>query len=261
MNTFRDGSLVDGENIRPLVINCMNLTVPAPSEPTLLRFEEVETLFHEFGHALHALMSRVRYERFSGTSASPRDYVEFPSQLMEHFAVEPEVLAVYARHVESGAVIPPAMIEKLRRARTHNQGFKTVEYIAAALLDLAWHSLTQEEASAVRDAVAFEREVLSGYGLPEEIEPRYRSPYFAHIFSSTSGYSAGYYAYLWSAILDADGFEAFKEAGDIFDPELAASLAKNIYEAGYGAPGDELYLRFRGREPGMAPLMRDLDMV
>jgi len=254
MSTYRSTSNIRGDNIRPIVTNNLNLAVPADGEPTLLSYDQVETVFHEFGHALHGLMTQVRYPRFSGTAGSPRDFVEFPSQFMEHYATEPEVLAIYARHFGTGEVIPQELVSKVRSASTHNQGFKTTEYIAASLLDLKWHELTPKQAAAVEDVVKFEDEVMAAYGKPAIIETRYRSPYFAHIFAG--GYSAGYYAYLWSEILDADGFTAFKKTGDIFDPELAQRLKKNVYEAGASQDADVLYRQFRGQEPTIEPLLQ-----
>ncbi len=253
MSTYRSASDIDGDGIRPIVTNNLNLITPPEGEPTLMRFDEVETLFHEFGHGLHGLMTQIRYENFSGVDG-PRDYTEFPAQILEHWASQEQMLADYATHHETGEVIPGELIEKMRNASTFNQGFKTTEYIAASLLDLAWHRLTPEEAAEITDARAFEREVLEGYGLPPEIEPRYRSQYFAHIFAG--GYSAGYYAYLWSEILDADGFMAFQETGDIFDPELAQKLKTWVYEAGGLREADELYRNFRGKDPEIEPLLR-----
>lgn len=253
MNSYRETSNIQGNSIRPIVTNNLNLNIPAEGEPTLLTFDEVETLFHEFGHGLHGLMSTVRYSRFAGTSGSPRDYTEFPAQFMEHYAAEPEVLAVYAKNAETGEVIPLELVEKVRATTRHNQGFKTTEFIAASLLDLNWHNLSAQEAASVEDAGKFEEEILQKYGMPDEIGPRYRSPYFAHIFAG--GYSAGYYAYLWSEILDADGFTAFKEAGDIYDPELAARLKKNVYQSGGLRDADELYRDFRGKDPSIEPLL------
>lgn len=253
MSTYRGASSIDGDVIRPLVTNNMNLITPPEGEPTLMRYDEVETLFHEFGHGLHGLMTQIRYESFSGVDG-PRDYTEFPAQILEHWAGQEAVLAEYATHYETGEVIPADLIEKMRNASTFNQGFKTTEFIAASLLDLAWHSLSSEEAAQITDAHAFEREVLEGYGILPEIEPRYRSQYFSHIFAG--GYSAGYYAYLWSEILDADGFVAFQEAGDIYDPELALRLKTWVYEAGGLREADELYRNFRGKDPEIAPLLR-----
>ena len=253
MSSYRNTSDVNGDRIRPIVTNNLNLILPPAGEPTLMRFDEVETLFHEFGHGLHGLMTQIRYENFSGVDG-PRDYTEFPAQILEHWAGQQEMLSDYAKHHETGEVIPGDLIEKMRNASTFNQGFKTTEFIAASLLDLAWHNLTPEEAAEITDARAFEREVLEGYGLPAEIEPRYRTQYFAHIFAG--GYSAGYYAYLWSEILDADGFTAFEETGDIFDPELAQKLKTWVYESGGLREADELYRNFRGKDPEIEPLLR-----
>jgi peptidyl-dipeptidase Dcp len=260
MNSYRNTSDINGNRIRPIITNNMNLTPPPAGEPTLMRFGEVETLFHEFGHGLHGLMTQIRYENFSGVDG-PRDYTEFPAQILEHWAGQDQVLADYAKHYETGEVIPAELVEKMKNASTFNQGFKTTEFIAASLLDLAWHGLSLEEANAITDARAFEKEVFESYGLLPEIEPRYRSQYFSHIFAG--GYSAGYYAYLWSEILDADGFYAFQEAGDIYDPELAARLKKWVYESGGLREADELYRQFRGKDPEIDPLLeiRGLDDV
>ncbi|MEO0818325.1 MAG: M3 family metallopeptidase [Pseudomonadota bacterium] len=252
MSSFRNTSNINGERIRPIINNNMNLTQPPAGEPTLMRFDEVETLFHEFGHGLHGLLTQIDYPTFSGVDG-PRDYTEFPAQILEHWASQPEMLELYARHYETGEVIPGELVDKMLEASTFNQGFKTTEFIAASLLDLAWHNLSHEEAMAITDARAFEQEVLEGYGLIDEIEPRYRSNYFAHIFAG--GYSAGYYAYLWSEILDADGFYAFKEAGDIWDPELSNRLKTWVYESGGLLPADELYRNFRGADPVIDPLL------
>ena len=252
MNSYRPASNIGGEEIRPLVTNNLNLTVPPAGQPTLMRFSEVETLFHEFGHGLHGIMTKIDYPTFSGVDG-PRDYTEFPAQILEHWTSEPEMLELYARHYETGEVIPDELVERMLAAANHNQGFSTTEYIAASLLDLRWHMLSAEEAAGITDAAAFEREVLEGYGLIPEIQPRYRSQYFSHTFSG--GYSAGYYAYLWSEILDADGFNAFKEAEDIFDPETAARLKKWVYEAGGLREADELYRNFRGADPSIEPLL------
>ncbi|MEO1014772.1 MAG: M3 family metallopeptidase [Pseudomonadota bacterium] len=253
MSSYREASDVNGDRVRPIVTNNLNLIAPPEGQPTLMRFDEVETLFHEFGHGLHGLMTQIRYENFSGVDG-PRDYTEFPAQILEHWASQELMLAEYAKHTETGEVIPADLINKMRNASTFNQGFKTTEFIAASLLDLAWHRLTLEEAAAITDAQAFEREVLEGYGILPEIMPRYRTPYFAHIFAG--GYSAGYYAYLWSEILDADGFTAFEETGDIFNPELAERLKTWVYEAGGLRPADELYRNFRGKDPEIEPLLR-----
>lgn len=253
MSTYRSAEKIGGEWSRPLVTNNLNLTPVEAGQPVLMRFDEVETLYHEFGHALHGLLTQVGYETFSGVDG-PRDYTEFPAQILEHWAAEPLVLEAHARHYLTGEPIPMELVEKMQRASTFNQGFKTTEFIAAALLDLRWHMLSYEEAMKITDARAFEESVLREYGLIEQIEPRYRSQYFSHIFAG--GYSAGYYAYLWSEILDADGFEAFRETGDIFDPEAAARLKKWVYEAGGLRPADELYRNFRGKDPSIEPLLR-----
>jgi peptidyl-dipeptidase Dcp len=252
MNNYREASNIGGEAIRPIVSNNLNLTYPQDGDPTLMRFGEVETLFHEFGHGLHGLLTTMDYPTFSGVSG-PRDYTEFPAQILEHWTSQPQMLELYAKHYESGEVIPEAMVERMLAAANHNQGFATTEYIAASLLDLRWHMLSSEEAAKITDAHAFEREVLEGYGLIDEIEPRYRSQYFSHTFAG--GYSAGYYAYLWSEILDADGFNAFKEAEDIFDPATAARLKKWVYESGGLKEADELYRNFRGADPSIEPLL------
>ncbi|WP_370171837.1 MULTISPECIES: M3 family metallopeptidase [Hyphomonas] len=253
MSSYRNTSNINGDDIRPIITNNLNLITPAEGEPTLMRFDEVETLFHEFGHGLHGLLTQIRYSTFSGVDG-PRDYTEFPAQILEHWAGAPEVLAEYANHYETGEPIPMELIDKMNAAATFNQGFKTTEFIAASLLDLRWHMLTSEEAAEITDAREFERKVLEEYGLLPEIEPRYRSQYFSHIFAG--GYSAGYYAYLWSEILDADGFTAFRETGDIYDPELAARLKKWVYEAGGLREADELYRNFRGSDPTIEPLLK-----
>jgi peptidyl-dipeptidase Dcp len=254
MGNYRRASNIEDNEIRPIVYNNLNLTRPPAGEPTLMRFSEVETFFHEFGHGLHGVMTQIDFPSFSGTSGSPRDYTEFPAQILEHWTSEPEMLEIYAKHYETSEVIPSELVERLLAAANHNQGFATTEYIAASLLDLNWHMLSAAEAAEITDAREFERSVLEKYGLIEEIEPRYRSQYFSHIFAG--GYSAGYYAYLWSEILDADGFNAFKEKEDIFDPEVAARLKKWVYESGGLREADELYRNFRGSDPSIEPLLR-----
>ena len=253
MNSYRIASNMDGENIRPIVTNNMNLTMPPEGEPALMRFSEVETLFHEFGHGLHGIMTQIDYPKFAGVDG-PRDYTEFPAQILEHWTAEPEMLALYATHYQTGDVIPETLVERMLAAANFNQGFETTEYIAASLLDLRWHTLSSAEAAKITDARAFEKEILAEYGLIDEIEPRYRSPYFSHTFAG--GYSAGYYAYLWSEILDSDGFNAFKEAEDIFDQATAARLKQWIYQAGGLREADELYRNFRGADPSIEPLLR-----
>lgn len=254
MSTYRSSSDMDGERIRPIITNNMNLVTPAAGQPTLLSPTEVETLFHEFGHGLHGLLTQIRYPSFSGVYGGP-DYVEFPSQVMEHWWSEPQVLAMYARHHQTGEVIPMDLVDKMNNASTFNQGFKTTEFIAASLIDLHWHMLSSEEAAKITSARDFELEVLRKYNIPEIIEPRYRSTYFSHIFAG--GYSAGYYSYLWAEILDADGFDAFKQSGDIFNPEIAAKLKQWVFESGGLRETDELYRNFRGFDPGIEPLLRN----
>ncbi|MEL7311270.1 MAG: M3 family metallopeptidase [Pseudomonadota bacterium] len=252
MSSYRPASNIDNTPIRPIVTNNLNLTKPPEGQPSLLRYDEVSTLFHEFGHGLHGAITQIDYPTFSGVDG-PRDYTEFPAQILEHWVSEPEMLEIYARHYESDEVIPKPLVDRMLAAANHGEGFRTTEFIAAALLDLRWHMLTEDEAAAITDATAFEEQVLEEYGLIDEIEPRYRSQYFSHIFAG--GYSAGYYAYLWSEILDSDGFAAFKEAEDIFDPATAARLKQWVYEAGGLMEADELYRRFRGRDPDIGPLL------
>jgi peptidyl-dipeptidase Dcp len=248
MNELVPQSNVDGM-IHPIITNNFNYPAPTENGPSLLSFREAETLFHEFGHALHGLFSNVKYASLSGTNV-PRDFVEFPSQVMENWMSEPEVLALFAKHYETGEVIPDEMIKKMKDANSFNGGFSTVEYMAAALLDMEWHTLTDTE---IRDANAFEDEAMEKIGLIDEILPRYRSPYFAHIFSG--GYSSGYYSYLWSEVLDADAFEAFKETGNIFDPVMAKKF-RTMLSRGGSKPGMDLYVEFRGKKPVLEPLLK-----
>ena len=247
MNDLRAQSRLDGE-ITPIVTNNFNFPPPTEEGPSLLSYRDAETLFHEFGHALHGLFSDVTYESLSGTNV-PRDFVEFPSQVMENWMGEPEVLRMFARHYETGEPIPDELIAKIQAADKFNQGFTTVEYMAASYLDLAWHSMTQPEEKEPR---SFETAEMSRIGLIDAIIPRYRSTYFAHIFSG--GYSAGYYGYLWSEVLDADAFEAFKETS-LFDPETARKYREFILAKGGTRPGMELYESFRGRPPEIDPLL------
>jgi peptidyl-dipeptidase Dcp len=238
-----------GKRVAPIVFNVGNFSRPTADRPALLSPEEVRTLFHEFGHALHGLLTKCRYRSQSGTSVY-RDFVELPSQIMENWAMEPAVLRTYARHWKTGAVIPDTVIAKLEQTKVFNQGFKTVELTAAALLDLDWHTLKEAKAP---DTAAFERQSLKKMGLIPEIVVRYRSTYFAHV---VGGYAAGYYSYLWSAVLDADAFEAFKEKGDLFDPGTARAFRANILEKGGSEEAMDLYRRFRGRAPRVEPLLK-----
>ena len=230
---------------QPVVVNCCNFPKAAP---TLLGLDEVRTLFHEFGHALHGLLSNVTYTSLSGTNVK-QDFVELPSQIMEHWAFEPEVLKDYAGHVETGAPIPDELIQKLRAADTFNQGFATTEYLAASYLDLAWH-----EADETAEVADVERRALTDIGLVPEVSPRYHSSYFQHIFAGES-YSAGYYSYIWAEVLDADGFEAFREKG-LFDRETAAAFRTHVLERGGTGNPAELYRQFRGRDAEVGPLLR-----
>jgi peptidyl-dipeptidase Dcp len=241
------GTWVDeGVSVRPVVVNVCNFSRPAGDAPALLSIEEVETLFHEFGHALHSILSRVRYR---GLASTPRDFVELPSQIMENWATEPEVLAHYARHWKTGEPIPAALVEKIKKSRRFNQGFQTVEYLAASILDMEWHTLTEAKEMDPRE---FEDSCLERIGMPAPIVPRYRSPYFQHVFAG--GYSAGYYSYIWAEVLDADAFEAFEEKG-LFDPATARSFRTNVLERGGSEDAMALYVRFRGREPSVEPLL------
>jgi len=238
----------DGNDIRPIVTNVCNFSKPSEGQAALLSLDEGATLFHEFGHALHGLLSDVTYASLSGTSVA-QDFVELPSQMMENWAFDPAVLPTYARHFETGEPIPEALIEKLQKAKQFNQGFETTEYLAASILDMDWHTLGE---AAEQDAEAFEVASMNRIGIIPEIAPRYRSPYFGHIFSG--GYSAGYYSYVWAEVLDADGFEAFKEAG-VFNPELARSYRENILSAGDSEAPMVLYERFRGAVPSIDALV------
>ncbi|MFP6806187.1 MAG: M3 family metallopeptidase [Pseudomonadales bacterium] len=251
MNEFRGQSNLD-ESIRPIVVNCCNFP---KSDPCLLGMDEVRTLFHEFGHGLHGLLSQVRYQSQSGTNVK-QDFVELPSQIMEHWAIEPEVMRSYARHHETGEVIPDELIEKLLEVGTFNQGFGTTEYLAASYLDMAWHTLETDEE---QDVESFEANAMEHIDLIDAIDPRYKSSYFSHIFSGDS-YSAGYYSYIWAEVLDADGFEAFKENG-IFDAATAKSFRENVLEKGGTADPMSLYKNFRGREPAVEPLLKDRGLL
>jgi peptidyl-dipeptidase Dcp len=243
---YRRQHFRDGQDLRPIVVNVCNFTRPAGDTAALLRLEEVETLFHEFGHGLHSLLSRIHYKSLGSV---PRDFVELPSQIMENWALEPQVLKLYAKHWQTGAPIPDALVAKIKAAQRFNQGFATVEYLAASFLDLRWHTLADAENL---DADAFEKAALDGIGLIPQIVSRYRSTYFQHIFAG--GYSAGYYSYIWSEVLDADAFEAFKEKG-LFDPATARSFRVNILEKGGTAEAMDMYRAFRGREPVVRPLL------
>ena len=247
MSTFRSQSKFDGDVI-PIVINVCNFPPENADGISLLSFEQVETLFHEFGHGLHGLLSNAQYPSLSGTSVT-RDYVEFPSQMMENWAREPEVIKSFAKHYQTGEVISDELLDKISAAGTFNEGFATTEYVAAAHLDMAYHT----DKNTITDIDKFEDQALEDLGLITEIEARYRSTYFGHIFAG--GYSSGYYSYLWTEVLEADAFEAFKDKG-LFDKETADKLKKYVYSAGNTDDLMTQYVRFRGKEPEIEPLLK-----
>jgi peptidyl-dipeptidase Dcp len=243
--SFRSQSYKEGKKISPVVSIVCNFTRPTGDLPALLSFEEVTTLFHEAGHAFHVLFSDEPYKRTARDV--PRDFVELPSQIMENWASEPEVLRVYSKHFKTGEVIPEELITKLTKSAQFNQGFETVEYLSASLLDMDYHTTTK-----VSNVESFEKAAMDKIGLIDEIAPRYRSTYFNHIF--TGGYSAGYYVYIWAAVLDADAFDAFKQSGDLFNPELAAKFRTLLTKSG-SDEGMTIYKNFRGKEPSIEPLL------
>lgn len=249
MSAFRVQQKLAGD-VRPIIVNVLNIAEPPAGEEALLTIDEARTLFHEFGHALHGMLSDVTYPSLAGTSVSS-DFVELPSQLYEHWLLQPDVLRRFALHVETGEPIPDALIAKLQAARGFNQGFATVEYCASAYVDLNMHL---EARQAQVDPLVFERDVLTRIDMPDEISMRHRSPHFTHVFSG-EGYASGYYSYLWSEVLDADAFSAFEESGDIFHPELARRLRDYIYAAGNLRDPKEAYLAFRGKLPDVTPLL------
>ncbi|HPR62952.1 MAG TPA: M3 family metallopeptidase [Thermoanaerobaculia bacterium] len=248
MSAFRKQSKRNGTNISPIIYNVGNFTKPTAESPSLLTLEEVTTLFHEFGHALHGLLSDCTYERLSGTDVAT-DFVELPSQIMENWALEPEVLRSYARHYQTGEPIPDELIEKIQKTNQFNQGFIATEFLAAAFLDMDWHTLTE---STELSATDFENQSMDKIGLIPEIVVRYRSPYYSHIFAG--GYAAGYYSYLWAEVLDADAFQAFRETS-LFDRETATKFRKYILSKGGTQDPMELYVKFRGAEPSIDPLL------
>jgi len=249
MNELRMQSNVNGNYVTPIVTNNFNFPAPTGNNPSLLSFSQAETVFHEFGHGLHGLLSNVKYASLSGTNV-PRDFVEFPSQVMENWMSHPDMLKLYAKHYQTGKVIPTKLVDKMNRANNFNEGFRSVEYLAAAFLDMDWHTIKDTNP---RKTLDFEKQSMQKIGLIKEIIPRYRSTYYAHIFGG--GYAAGYYSYLWSEVLDADAFEAFEESGDIFNPELAKKYRKMISQGGT-KPGMELYKEFRGRAPKIDALLK-----
>lgn len=243
MTSYRTQYMDNNKRVIPVVSIVCNFSKPTSGNPALFTTDEVLTYFHEFGHALHGLFSNVQFQSIAGTSVS-RDFVELPSQVMENWALEPEVLKAYAKHVKTGKVIPDALINKIQETGTFDQGFQTVEYLAASKLDMDYHTVTEP---ITIDAIAFEANSAAKMQLPKEIIPRYRSTYFSHIFSG--GYSAGYYSYIWSGVLDTDAFEAFKETGNLFNPEKAKLFRENVLEKGGSEDPMELYKKFRGFEP------------
>lgn len=240
----------EGKNIIPVVSLVFNFTKPSGDKPAMLNIDELQTMFHEFGHALHSILSRCHYRSLSGTNV-PRDYVEMPSQFMEHFSTEPEVLKMYAHHYKTGETIPDALIAKMEAAATYGQGFINTELLAASLLDMDYHTITSKKTFKQPD---YEKQQLEKIGLIPSIISRYKSPYFQHIFSG--GYGAGYYSYTWAAVLDNDAFEAFKENG-IFDQATATAFRTNILERGNTDDAMNLYVAFRGKEPSIEPLLRN----
>ena len=254
MNSFVDQSHLLGRN--PVVVNNLNVPKPAEGQPTLLSYDNVNTMFHEFGHLLHGILSDVNYPMFSGTS-TPRDFVEFPSQFNENWIFEPEVFANFAKHYETGEPMPAELVEKIRKSSTFNQGYATVEYLASALQDIAWHQITPD--TEIADPIKFQQDALEGFGIAmDEVPPRYGSTYFNHIFSDATGYSAGYYAYLWTEVLAQDAFEWFKENkgdGPVMNRANGQIFADKILSRGGTEDVHKLYVDFRGKEPSVEPLL------
>ncbi len=250
MSNYKNQYIKDGVNHRPIIVNVGNFTRPTSDKPSLLTMDEVETLFHEFGHALHGLLANSTYPSLSGTSVA-RDFVELPSQIMENWCFEPDVLKTYARHYKTNEVMPQELMDKIQKVGTFNQGFRMTELTAASLLDMDFHSL--KDTTDV-DAVAFEKKSMERIGMIPEIIVRYRAPYFKHIFEG--GYSAGYYSYTWAEVLDADAYQAFKETGDIYNKEVATKFRKFILEKGDSEDPMKLYRDFRGAEPNPKALLQ-----
>ncbi|MEL7117117.1 MAG: M3 family metallopeptidase [Pseudomonadota bacterium] len=247
-SAFRSQQKLKGD-IRPVVVNVCNFAKPEAGQPALLSYDDARTLFHEFGHALHQMLSDVTYERISGTSVA-RDFVELPSQLYEHWLEVPEVLAAFATHAETGAPMPRDLLDKVLAAATYDMGFQTVEYVASALVDLRFHS-----GDVPADPMARQADILDAIGMPHAIRMRHATPHFAHVFAG-DGYSSGYYSYMWSEVMDADAFEAFGEAGSAFDPETAQKLETYILSAGGSEEADALYMKFRGKMPEVEALLK-----
>lgn len=246
--SFRDAGWENGKRVEPVISIVCNFTPPTGDSPSLLTWDETLTLFHEFGHALHGLFTEGKYNRTAGSVA--RDYVELPSQIMENWAAAPEVIKSYAKHYQTGEVIPDGLVQKITNSGHFNQGFETVEYVAASVLDMDYHELKEP---VKVDVLAFEKEAMDNISLISEIIPRYRSTYFAHIFDG--GYAAGYYVYIWAAVLDTDAFSAFKESGDLYNKELAAKFRKYCLAESGDDEGMVQYVKFRGQEPSIDPLL------
>ena len=247
---FRSAGWENGQRVSPVVSIVYNITPSTASTPSLLNWDETTTLFHEFGHALHALFAEGKYRRTAGVV--PRDFVELPSQIMENWAQEPEVLKIYAKHYQTGEIIPNTLVQKIEKSGQFNQGFETVEYLAAAILDMKYHELASQNANI--EPNTFEKKSMDEIGLIKEIIPRYRSTYFQHIFSG--GYSAGYYVYIWAEVLDADAFDAFVKSGDVFNKELASKFRN--YCLAHVGEDDAMtqYVKFRGQQPSIGPLLK-----
>ena len=255
MTNFREQYIdKDGNNVIPIIQMVCNFTKPTKGKPSLLNFDQSETLFHEFGHCLHGMLSKCHYRSISGTNV-PRDFVEMPSQVMENWCRHPQVMKEYAKHYKTGEAIPDSLIAKIAAAATYGQGFINTELLAASLLDMDYHSITKPTKIVLPD---FEDQAMAKIGLIPEIISRYKSPYFQHIFSG--GYSAGYYSYTWTAILDADAFEAFRESGDLYNPELAKKF-RHLLESGNTEDPMKLYIDFRGKEPSVEPLKRNRGLI
>jgi peptidyl-dipeptidase Dcp len=248
MSSLQSGYRLNGGQT-PIIYNVMNFAKPPKGEPALLSMDDARTLFHEFGHALHGMLTDVTWPSVSGTSVS-RDFVELPSQLYEHWLTVPEILKAHAVHYRTGKPLPQDLLDKMLAAKNFGQGFATVEFTASALVDMAYHA----EAQAPADPAAFEAETLARLQMPDAIAMRHRTPQFLHVFSG-DGYSAGYYSYMWSEVLDADAFAAFEETGNPFDPAMAGMLRKYIYSAGGSKDPEELYTAFRGRMPTAEAMM------
>lgn len=253
MSEFRCQCMENGGRVIPIVTNNNNFNKPSEGETCLLSFDDAVTLFHEFGHGLHGMLSNVTYRRLAGTSVL-RDFVELPSQLYEHWLSQPEVLKQHARHFQTGEVIPEELLGRLMAARSFNQGFQTIEYTASALVDAAVHQLDSTQLQGL-SLKSFEEQELARLGMPQGIVMRHRLPHFQHLFSSSS-YAAAYYVYLWAEVLDADAFDAFVEAGDVFDQTTASRLIRFIYSAGNSKDPAELYRSFRGRDPVIEPMLK-----